>query len=840
MKKNNALERKFPAFSPLAVFSLWAVLQFLIFTLVYTMIGVFPFGDKFLLHSDAFSQYYPFLSELRRKLFSGESLFYSFSGGLGYNFLATIAYYAASPFNLLLLFVPENLVGDYTAWMMVVKVSLCGGVFSWYLYNQKRDYPFFAVAFGIMYACSGFLIGQKFNLMWLDSIALVPLVMLGLEKIVRRESPTLYLLSLFFVIWCNYYIGFIVCLFSCFYLVFLLFLDESFFLRKFLHILSSFVFSSLLAGGMASVLLVPSLFALRVTRAVVEGESPGFRFYNNFICMLRAHYMETGFIRSSRNPGDVVLYCGVIVLFLVPLFFTEKKIPKKARIGYGIFLGFLLLSFTFSPLNFFWHGFHNQNSVPNRFAFLYVLLLLKLCYAILPMLKDIEESRLNKIILGVFSISAVFFVWDLVGQHEFRVSLSFAFLMLYTVLLYEIRSSKKKDSIKIYSLVLCVLLVIEAGSAVLIDTSINGEGMTRSDVMSWQSAYHQLIDKQDSPSFYRSEADFDEYNFVTLLGGNAVSLFNSTMQDNVTKFLRQTNIHTELNAILCRTPPSLMADLLGIRYFITQNTSSPTWNGYERVGFADDKTLYENKNALSLGLMVPEKISSWWPDIGDGMEGLNSLSGLLADVEALYTFREVYSGESGEPVSFDLSEGETLYVTIDNENLYEVSWNTPEYSNLYETQLPNLLLAANCTPTDHTAVLTVTTTDGSPYTGKVFICREEDYIRVLDALSANQLENVSVSGNHVTGSISTDQTGILLMTIPYNEGWQVTVDGAPSSYEEIGGALIGIPLKEGPHQIEMRYIPQGFATGCVMSLLFLLLTGVYIFWQHKTRSPKSE
>ncbi len=823
-----------------SVFALGTVLPFFIFFIAYAMIKVYPFGDKLLLPSDSFSQYFPFLTELKRSLSGGESLFYSFSGGLGYDFWSTIAYYAASPLNLLLLVIPESGVGDYMAWAIVLKVSLCGGVFAWYLYRQNSKQPLFAVAFGSMYACSGFFIGQKFNLMWLDSIALVPLVMLGLEKIVRRESPVLYLISLFFVIWCNYYIGFIVCLFSCLYLAFLLVIEENFEKKNLLRILPSFAVSSLLAGGLASLLLVPSYLALRNTRSVVNGENPGFRLYNNIISMLRAHYMESGFFRTSRNPGDVILYCGVIVLFLAALFFTEKKFSKKQRIGYGVFLGFLLLSFTFSPLNYLWHGFHNQNNVPNRFAFLYVLLLLKLCYSMLPLLKDVDEKRMNTVVLGVFAVSAVFFVWDLVGQHDFRVTLSFAFLMLYTVLLFEIRSGNKKNSkTKVYSLVLCVLLIVEAGAAVLIDTSLNGEGRVRSEVLNWQKEYRQLTAEQNNPAFCRCEADSDEYNFVTLLGGNAVSLFNSTMQANICRFLDAVNVHTELNAVLCRTPAKLMADFLGIRYFITEETSAETWNGFEKVASADGKTLYENKNALSLGFMLPEDFSSWQPDKGDGMDGQNSLATLLTDVEEFYTLRETFSGESGVPVSFSLTEDEALFITLD-EDLYEVTWETPEYSNTYESQFPNLLLAANSTEMGSTAVLTVTTIDDSSYTGKVFTCREEDYNRVLEALSANQLENVSVSGNHVSGSISADQTGILLMTIPYNTGWRISVDGAPSSYEEIAGALIGIPLEAGTHEVEMRYTPQGFTAGCIMSLLFLLLTGAYIFWQHKTRSPKSE
>lgn len=819
------------------VLILGAAVPFVIYSLAYFAAGVFPFGDKILLDSDSFQQYLPFLTEFRRKLTEGGSLFYSFSGGLGYDFWASFSYYASSPLNLFLLFIPESHVCDFMMWATVLKIALSGGIFSWYLFKQDKSNALHAITFGAMYSCSYYFIGYKFNFMWLDSIAVVPFVMAGLEDLVHNKRCIFYLISLFFAIWCNYYIGYMICIFSCLYFIFLL-VTEMPGVKNCVRHISLFTLSSLTAAGMAAVLLIPSYLALRTTTSLVSGESSGIRFYNNFIDMLRAHYLETEAFRANPLNGSVHLYCGLAVLFLAALFFTEKKISKNQRIGYGIILGFLLLSFSFSPLNFLWHGFHNQNNVPNRFSFLYVLLLLKICYIMLPMLKDVEEKRLNKIVLGVFVLSVIFFIWDLIAQHKFRISLSFAFLMLYTVLLFEIRSTKKGKT-QTYSLVLCVLLVVEAAAAVWIDTSLNSEGRVRSDVLNWKSSFQQLMTEQDDSSFYRSEVDNDSFNFMTLLGGNAVSLFNSTMQDNICSFLEKMNIHSELNAVLCRTPAKLMADFLGIRYFFTEETSSEIWNGFRKVSSVGNKTLYKNDNALSLGFLVPEEFSSWQPLKSDGMDGLNSLAKVLSDLDEFCSLQEEYSGESGESVSFPLTEEETLYVTIDTKPR-EVSWETPEYSGFYATRLSNLLLAAKATAESDTAVLTVVTGDDSSYSGKVFSCRQEDYNLIWHILSRNQLEDVSVDSNHVSGSIVADSSGILLMTIPYNKGWRISVDGIPSSFEEIGGALIGIPLEAGTHEIEMRYIPQGFIIGCALSLFFLLFTCVFIFWQYKARFPKTD
>ncbi len=145
--------------------------------------GIWPFGNGTALIIDSIHQYLPFYTEYHDKLRSGSSLLYSFKGALGYDFWATFAYYLASPLNLLLIFVPTHNVCDFMDFMMVLKIALCGGTLSWYLGKRRPDCRFLPAVFGVMFALSNFFIGYYFNLMWLDSIAMLPLIMYGIEKI---------------------------------------------------------------------------------------------------------------------------------------------------------------------------------------------------------------------------------------------------------------------------------------------------------------------------------------------------------------------------------------------------------------------------------------------------------------------------------------------------------------------------------------------------------------------------------------------------------------------------------------------------------------------------------
>ena len=187
------------------------------------------------------------------------------------------------------------------------------------------------------------------------------------------------------------------------------------------------------------------------------------------------------------------------------------------------------------------------------------------------------------------------------------------------------------------------------------------------------------------------------------------------------------------------------------------------------------------------------------------------------------------------PVSFDLPEDGTIYVILDDIPR-RISWETPEHSFTYERRLQNLYLPAAATGHGQQATLTVTTIRGTAYTGKVYFCRTEDYKTVIDALSRNQMEQIAVSGNSVSGKITASEDGILLLTIPFNDGWSISVDDSPADLMEIGGALTGVHLVAGEHQIEMRFTPPGFSFGILLSLFSVLLTIViFLFFCRKQK-----
>lgn len=164
------------------------LLPFLSMMAIFIGNGIYPFGDQSFMHSDMYHQYVPFLEEFVRKVRDGEPLYYSWRIGMGSNYLSLYGYYSASPFNWLMLLLPEKYLIEFMSYMVVFKIGLCGFTFSWLLTEKFHTNDLSVLFFSTFYAMSGFVAAYNWNVMWMDTLVLAPLIVLGLEKLVFEKN----------------------------------------------------------------------------------------------------------------------------------------------------------------------------------------------------------------------------------------------------------------------------------------------------------------------------------------------------------------------------------------------------------------------------------------------------------------------------------------------------------------------------------------------------------------------------------------------------------------------------------------------------------------------------
>jgi uncharacterized membrane protein YfhO len=179
----------------------------LITVLAFAVTGIYPFGDGQIAVIDMYHQYVPFLSELQLKLQSGGNLFYTWNGAAGSNFWNLMAYYCASPLNLLLVLFPAKYIMEATAFILLIKIGLSGSFMTMYLKHVDNKCNMLTVAFASLYALSSYVMGYYWCIMWMDAVMLLPLIMLGLNKLIDDGRFVMYTVALALTVFSNYYMA---------------------------------------------------------------------------------------------------------------------------------------------------------------------------------------------------------------------------------------------------------------------------------------------------------------------------------------------------------------------------------------------------------------------------------------------------------------------------------------------------------------------------------------------------------------------------------------------------------------------------------------------------------
>lgn len=108
-----------------------------------------------------------------------------------------------------------------------------------------------------------------------------------------------------------------------------------------------------------------------------------------------------------------------------------------------------------------------------------------------------------------------------------------------------------------------------------------------------------------------------------------------------------------------------------------------------------------------------------------------------------------------------------------------------------------------------------------------------DLTSLSDGISISQPEKDSL----VTGTANVSEAGVLMLAIPYEDGWHAYVDGEETEIHKVNYGFSGIFLEAGEHTIRMEYKCPGFAAGVCCSIFFLLLTAA--IWCCIVRKEKS-
>ena len=807
-----------------------------IMIIIFAQRGIFPFGEESFLRTDMYHQYAPFFSEFRHKLAEGGSLLYSWDIGLGVNFAALYAYYLASPLNWLLILCPGKYVIEFMTAAIVLRIGLAGLSFTCYLRKRSGVPDFGACFFGIFYALSGYMAAYSWNIMWLDCIVLFPLILLGLEQLVREKKGLLYCISLALSILSNYYISIMICMFMVIYFAVLMVLDWENFKDGWGKCIGLFAGCSLLAGGLAAAVLLPEIFALQSTASGEMSFPQTVESYFSIVDMLARHIGNVQVEIGLEHWPNI--YCGTAVLMLFLLYLVCRNISLREKAVYCSLLLFFLTSFSVNVLNFIWHGFHYPNSLPARQSFIYIALMLTVFFQAYRNLDRFSDRSILAAFLGAVSfvlLSQKFREGD--EAYHFAVFYgAIFFLAVYAglMVLYRRRGQGERGRKRAALAALLTLFTVCVEAAVN-TTCTSVTTTSRTAYTADNEAVETLAASlKGSADFYRIEkTDQRTKNDGAWMHFPSVSLFSSMAHADVTEFIKSLGCEGSTNAYSITGSTPFVDCLLSVKYAFY-----PREQSMDRLEYVQDYQgtyLYANRYALPLGFMIPDIMKNEWHlNMANPADVQNSLCSLFDAPDVL---QEETGLGNGPSLIYTPEKAGEYSAFVSNKQVKSVSLKKGEEKDTFDNINRGYLIEVGMVEAGET--LAFQNEEGNEDLGiRLYRYNEAGLEHVYRKLAESPLTLSVWEDDRLKGTVDAGMGGTLFTSIPYDKGWTVTVDGQERQPQELFGAFLGIELEPGSHVIECSYMPEGLKEGMMISLLCAAVLAAAVFISRRRRQKE--
>ena len=829
--------------------------------------SIYPGSERTILTSDGFHQYVIFATALRNILHGDDSLFYTFTSGLGLNFYALISYYLGSFLSPLYYFFNLEQMADAVYYITLAKFGLIGLSSA---FSLKRIFTgvsrYLIVALSTNFALMSFATSQLEINTWLDAFILAPLIILGLHRLLKENHRWLYFLSLTCLFIQNYYFGYMMAIFLLIYTLVQLTTISSW-KNKGKYFLD-FMVVSLLAGFSSAVMLLPTFLDL-----TTHGE--------NFteVSMLftdSTYYLDffaknlVGVYDTTKFGSIPMIYVGLFPLILTVMFFMLKEIKWSLKIGYGMLLATLITSFYIQPMDLFWQGMHAPNMFLHRYSWLLSLVIILIAGQTLEYLPALSK-RIS--LVSIFFLSLGFSLTFLFHSHYSYLEpiswlLTFSLIIAYGILFVS-RQEKIIPSQLFFYLILFFSLFEISLNTYYVVGSLGSEWVfpTREGYTRDMSAIESLVaeTKRENQTFYRLErTETQTGNDSMKFNYNGISQFSSIRNTASSSTLDRLGFKSEgTNLNLRYQNNTLIADsLFGIKYNLSH--FDPNKYGFTYLDRSQNMELYQNNNASQLAILtndVYKDVNFTVNTLDNQKDFLNNLSGLdlnyysKTDAQLFDTNAQILKGR----ISAQASQGSQvttvtfqvvpavqgqLYVSLPN-----VSWpNTKQALSITVNGLNRTYSTDNTfnffdlgffNPNEVISVtfnFMETDTISFDYPN-FYTLNTQNYQVAMNAINQKDVQ-VTSSSNTVTADYNSNQNASLFFTLPYDKGWTATINGekVPIHKAQEGFMVVNIPKGQG--KVILTFVPYGFKLGLIISILSLSLFGAYNLFMSRTKSQQ--
>lgn len=792
----------------------------------------------FLFAGDSFEQVYQFYAGGYTRFFSGELFSYDFSTCFGQNPMYHSYYFLFSPFFYLSLLFPKEYL--HLSFLFTTCVKLCTLYFSmiYWLKKLSRNETF-VICFSLLFTFSGWTFFYSNYIFFLDHLFMLPLILASIEDYLNKEKSWPLVVCVAYLAVANYYFAYLFLAISCFYgICRAVCLKKSLLKKGF-----GFLIRIVLGLGIAAVVFLPNvMIVLNSPRLGAEidfsmmNKYEIFKFISGFF-IPTTYRFDSGLLVAqqwTRYLGwgnGCNAYMGVLAVYGLCLSLVSKKSKKLLIVLVFLGLGFVFYLFPVFSIMF-------QGTLDTRW-FLYFHVFFCLLFS------EVFEQDFSKkqiVISSILSIGAFASVllisrfYGLTDSESLKqCCIIFGFYSIIILGYMAVLLLKRRQLL--ISLV-CIEILFSGACFFFTNETLEPSWFLEEYTDS------SLFDAYDDGSFYRILQDGYDYwpsNNSYAKDIRGVSFYSSVYNAEMDEYLSRFKTTWSMPAA---PGQDLAYSLASVKYWVTKayNYSEPY--GYSFLEAKDEYTIYQNDYYVELGYGLKETIhpnaledcSYFEQDLimqkhlvtesSDNMD--YEITGVTEGYHASID-QEVWLYAS--PEGKDKAISDTILV-IENEKSNDVTIELYFYGQLMEsyTYYERPYFTIPLSETDYVTdirIVNLNEHDAEISTSVLDTACLDEWI--LNRQN-NSFKNTEVSKNRITGEISVDEDMLVVVSIPYDEGWSVLVDGQPVEIEKVNLGFIGFTLDEGAHAVEMNYEIPHMKLGALISLSALAVC-IFLVWK---------
>ncbi len=603
----------------------------------YAIFGLYPFGEESVLALDLNAQYVYYFEALHEAFWGDGSAFYNWSRNLSGEYMGIIGYYLASPFTLIVMLLPRKWILTSLLIMILCKIGAASVTFSYFLQKSKKMEPLQATIFSILYALMAYMVIQTIDPMWLDGVVFLPLIALGVEYLVDDGRKLNYIIPIAMMFVANFYIGYMIGIFTACYFVYYLFFGSEEKRRKigeYVYVCCNFAISTLVSLMLSAYMILPVYNALQLGK--FDFTNPDYSFKTQFEPLDIIGQLLICQYDSVNVQGSPEIYCGILTLVLLPLFFLNSKIDVRKKVGYGFLLAVMFFSMYIKPVDMMWHGGQVPNWLPFRYSFIISFILLSMAASAFKNMDGVKPGHIGGTFFGVLAL--LLYIGSQGYEHLDMMTsiwLSIGLAAVYLIILYVY--AVKPQASKACRTVIPIVLMCAISGELVYNNVHTMKDVDKEVAYSTRASYEMFVQsgraatdlmEELDDGLYRSEKTYTRcVNDNLAFGLKGITHSSSVMNAKTLDFIETLGYCTRSYYSRYEGSTELADSLLGIKYVLDRGDTPDRpllHSSYVKVDEynyedKDDKdssgnpkaktiSIYENPNALSIGYMADDDI----------------------------------------------------------------------------------------------------------------------------------------------------------------------------------------------------------------------------------------